>query len=83
MEFPETVDGVEVYWLGHASVKLVDTSDFTVYVDPWSEVMQESQEYPAADVIVSTHDDRDHFDVKAIQAVKKDSTVLVCHPDSE
>ncbi|MDY6766315.1 MAG: MBL fold metallo-hydrolase [Candidatus Nanohaloarchaea archaeon] len=81
MELPETVGGVDIYWLGHASVKLVDTDGTTVYIDPWSEVMQEQHE-PAADIIISTHDDRDHFDVKAIQAVKKDDTVVVCHPDS-
>ncbi len=82
MEFPELIDGVELYWLGHASVKLVDSNDTAVYIDPWSEVMQEADEHPAADIIISTHDDRDHFDVKAIQAVKKDSTTVVCHPDS-
>lgn len=82
MEFPETVDGVDLYWLGHASLKLVDSDSFTVYVDPWNEVMQEASEYPSADVVISTHDHHDHFDVKAIQAVKKDDTVVICAEES-
>lgn len=73
-----TVGSVDVTWLGHASVKLVDSDSFTVYIDPWSDVMPRENE--PADVIVSTHDDFDHFDVKAIQSVKKRDTVLVCHP---
>ncbi|MDY6770287.1 MAG: MBL fold metallo-hydrolase [Candidatus Nanohaloarchaea archaeon] len=82
MEFPELVDGVEVYWLGHAAVKLVDSDDQAFYIDPWSEVMHEADEHPAADIIVATHDHRDHFDVKAIQAVKKPGTMLVCTEES-
>lgn len=82
MEFPTAIDGVDVYWLGHASLKFRDSDGSTVYVDPWSEVMQEGDEYPPADVIISTHDHRDHFDIRAIQAVKKESTVVVCTVES-
>lgn len=82
MEFPTTIETVDVSWLGHASVKLVDSDGAAVYIDPWSEVMQEGDEYPPADVVISTHDHDDHFDVKAIQAVKKDSTVVVCTVES-
>lgn len=82
MEFPTEIETVDVYWLGHASVKLVDSDGACVYVDPWGEVMQEGDEYPPADVIISTHDHDDHYDVKAIQAVKKESTVVVCTVES-
>ncbi len=74
-------DSVHVDWLDHASIKLKDSDGFTVYIDPWSDAM-EGEEEPG-DVIISTHDHFDHFDVKAIQALKKRDTVLVCTEESE
>lgn len=79
----EIFDSVEVTWYGHASVKLVDSDGFTVYVDPWSEVMRDMSEKSKADVIISTHSHFDHFDKKAIQALKKRGTVVICTEDSE
>lgn len=80
-----TFDSVNVDWLDHASVKLSDSDGFTVYVDPWSEPFsqEELNGMEKADVIVSTHDHFDHFDVKAIQALKKRDTVLICSRESE
>jgi L-ascorbate metabolism protein UlaG (beta-lactamase superfamily) len=74
-------NGVEVEWLGHASVKLKDSNGFTVYIDPWSEVMDAENE--KADLIISTHDHFDHFDKKMIQALKRRGTIVVCTEDSE
>ena len=79
----EMFDTVEVDFLGHASLKFKDSDGFTVYVDPWSDVMDDNREYDKADVIVTTHDHFDHFDKKAIQALKKRSTVVICTEDSE
>lgn len=80
-----TFDSVNVDWLDHASIKISDSDDFTVYVDPWSEPFsqEELNQMENADVIISTHDHFDHFDVKAIQALKKRDTVLVCTKESE
>lgn len=83
MESNASFDGVEVEWLGHASVKLKDSDGFTVYIDPWSDVMEGNREYEKADVIVSTHDHFDHFDKKMVQQLKKRDTVLVCTEESE
>jgi len=74
-------DGVDVEWFGHASVKLKDSDGFTVYVDPWSDVMGK-EEYEGADLIISTHDHFDHFDKKMIQKLKKRDTVLVSTEES-
>ncbi|MDY6774407.1 MAG: MBL fold metallo-hydrolase [Candidatus Nanohaloarchaea archaeon] len=71
---------VEVDWIDHATVKLKDSDGFTVYIDPWSDVMDGGEE--KADLIISTHDHFDHFDKKAIQALKKRDTVLVCTEES-
>jgi len=81
MKNPAKFDTVEVNWLGHASIKLRDSDGFTVYIDPWSDVM--GQENDEADVIVSTHDHFDHFDKNAIQSLKKRDTVLILTEDSE
>lgn len=53
--------------LGHASVR-IETEDGTViYIDPWSDVLDEE---PAdGDVVFVTHDDPDHFDPSGIRAV--------------
>lgn len=77
----ENIESVEVDWIGHATVKLQDSDGKTVYIDPWSDVMDDQNEQ--ADFIVSTHDHFDHFDKKAIQSLKKRDTVLVCTEQSE
>lgn len=67
-----------VEWLGHASVKL--ENDLTVYIDPWSEVMNGS--YRDADIIVSTHDHFDHFDPEMIDELSNDDTVVIVTEES-
>lgn len=79
----ESFDTVDVEWLGHASVKLEDSDGFTVYIDPWSDIMDDNRNYEKADVIVTTHEHFDHFDKKAIQSLKKCGTVVICTEDSE
>ncbi len=73
------VNGVEVELLGHASIRL-QTRSKTVYIDPWSEVIEDFQK---ADIIVSTHDHFDHFDLEAIEKLRKEDTLLLCTKQSE
>jgi L-ascorbate metabolism protein UlaG (beta-lactamase superfamily) len=62
--------------LGHASVR-IETGDGTVvYIDPWSEVLEDAP--GDGDVVFVTHDDFDHYDPDAIDAVAApDATVAV------
>lgn len=53
--------------LGHASVRIETDDDTVVYIDPWSEVLD--SEPADGDVVFVTHDDFDHHDPAAIQAV--------------
>lgn len=76
-----TVDRVEIDWIDHAMVKIKDSDDRVVYVDPWSDVMK--RDFEDADIIISTHNHFDHFDKKAIQRLKKRDTMLVCTEESE
>lgn len=77
----ENIESAEVDWIGHATVKLEDSDGKTVYIDPWSNVMK--GEMNSADLVISTHNHFDHFDKKAIQALKKRDTVLICTEKSE
>lgn len=69
-------EGLTFERLGHASVR-IETGDGTViYVDPWSEVLD--GEPGDGDVVFVTHDDFDHYDPEAIDAVAgPDATVAV------
>lgn len=73
---PASYDGLTFELLGHASVR-IETEDATVlYIDPWSEKLD--GEPGDADVVFVTHDDFDHFDPDAIEAVSgPDTTVAV------
>ncbi|MCU4972906.1 MBL fold metallo-hydrolase [Halobacteria archaeon AArc-m2/3/4] len=53
--------------LGHASIRIETEDGLVVYVDPWSEVLE--GEPGDGDVVFVTHDDFDHYDPEAIEAV--------------
>ncbi len=62
--------------LGHASVRIETDDGTVVYVDPWSDVLD--GEPGDGDVVFVTHDDFDHYDPDAIEAVAgPDATVAV------
>jgi L-ascorbate metabolism protein UlaG (beta-lactamase superfamily) len=59
---------------GHATVRIETTDGTVVYVDPWSEVID--GEPADADVVFSTHGDRDHYDPDEIAAVSNQETTV-------
>lgn len=67
---------VSVEWLGHASVKIRNRDGSLIYIDPWSEVVNEEQK-EKADIIVLTHDHFDHFDKDLIESLQKENTIIV------
>lgn len=71
---------IEAY--GHASVRIENSDGFTVYIDPWSEVMKNT---PKSDgeLIISTHDHFDHFDEDIIENLISEDGELLCSEDSE
>lgn len=64
--------GVEVEWLGHASLKFTDNG-FTLAVDPFSEFSTDFE----ADIILVTHKDEGHFDREAIEEISGPRTCVV------
>ncbi len=69
-------DGLSFERLGHASVR-IETEDGTViYIDPWSEIYDGSP--GDGDIVLVTHDDFDHYDPAAIEAVAApDATIAI------
>lgn len=63
------LQGIE--WLGHASFRI--TGEKTVYIDPW-----QIEGGPLADIILVTHDHRDHLSPEDIAKISTPRTVFVC-----
>ncbi len=60
-----------IFWLGHDSFRLI--GDKVIYIDPW----KISAEAMKADLILVTHDHRDHFSPDDIAKISKADTVVV------
>ncbi|CAG0990501.1 hypothetical protein ANRL3_02743 [Anaerolineae bacterium] len=60
-----------IFWLGHDSFRL--KGEKVVYIDPWKLAANAEK----ADVILVTHDHRDHFSPDDIAKISKPDTVVV------
>lgn len=63
--------------LGHASVRIETDDGLVVYIDPWSDVLED--EPHDGDVVFLTHDDFDHYDPAGIEAVATDDADIVVY----
>jgi len=68
-------DTAVITTIGHASV-MVEYNDKIIHVDPYSQQGNYSA-LPDADLILITHNHGDHWDINAINQIKKSNTVLV------
>jgi L-ascorbate metabolism protein UlaG (beta-lactamase superfamily) len=72
----ETSSGpLQISFLGHASL-LMSFNSKNIYVDPVADVADFSK-LPKADIILITHDHKDHFDMNAIETLRTDNTLVV------
>jgi len=76
---PAEYGGLTIELLHHASIKITTTNGTVVYVDPWSEGLPEDPD--PADVVFVSHDDTDHYDPDAIEAVATDETTIVAYEE--
>ncbi|MCE5336330.1 MAG: MBL fold metallo-hydrolase [Desulfobacteraceae bacterium] len=66
---------VEIMFLGHSSLKM-EFNDRQIYIDP----VGESVDYttlPKADIILITHEHKDHFDLNAIRVLAGEKALVV------
>lgn len=71
---------LDIVFIRHASLMLY-TQDIYCYIDPVSEYADYTQ-WPKADIILITHEHSDHFDLKALQALIKPSTLILTNPST-
>jgi L-ascorbate metabolism protein UlaG (beta-lactamase superfamily) len=64
-----------IRWLGHASFLIEDSKK--VYIDPYDIPDDLAKQLPDADLILITHDHRDHFSPDDMKKILKPSTVVV------
>ena len=72
---PTSAGDLEITFLGHGSLMLAFNGK-NIYVDPFSRVADYSQ-LPKADVILITHEHRDHLDLQALASVRTERTAVV------
>lgn len=63
-----------IFWLGHDSFRL--TGEKIVYIDPWKLAV----DTPKADIVLVTHEHRDHFSPDDIAKISTADTVVVAPP---
>jgi hypothetical protein len=66
---------LEITFIGHGSL-MFTFKGIVIHVDPFGRLTDYSK-LPKANVILITHDHRDHFDTQALEKVRTDRTTLV------
>jgi L-ascorbate metabolism protein UlaG (beta-lactamase superfamily) len=66
---------LEITFIGHGSLMFTFNGK-VIHVDPFSKLAEYSK-LPKADMLLITHEHRDHLDLKAMEAVRTDKTVVV------
>jgi len=66
---------LEITFIGHGSLMFTFNGK-VIHVDPFSKLAEYSK-LPKADMLLITHEHRDHLDLKAMEAVRTDKTVLL------
>jgi len=65
----------EITFIGHGTLMFRQGAT-VIHVDPWGQLADYGK-LPKADLMLITHEHRDHLDLQAIEAVRKDTTVIV------
>ena len=65
----------EITFIGHGTL-MFRFEGKVIQVDPWGQLADYGK-LPKADLVLVTHEHRDHLDLKAIEAVRKDGTVIL------
>lgn len=71
---------LEICFVGHASLYFT-LNELVVHVDPYSR-MSDYSLLPKADVILITHEHRDHLDTSVINLVRKENTEIILNENA-
>ncbi len=66
---------LDITFIGHGTL-MFEYGGKVVHVDPWTALADYAQ-LPKADIILVTHDHRDHLDPKAIKLLRKPTTTVL------
>lgn len=72
---PTSGGDLEITFIGHGTLMLRHGGK-VIHVDPWTQLADYGK-LPKADLILITHEHRDHLDIKAIETVRKNGTEIV------
>jgi L-ascorbate metabolism protein UlaG (beta-lactamase superfamily) len=66
---------IEVTFIGHATL-MFSYAGKVIHVDPWSSLADYSK-MPKADIVLITHEHRDHLDPQAVKLIRTEKTAVV------
>ena len=66
---------VAITFIGHGSL-MMEFNGKIIHVDPFGELADYSQ-FPKADIVLLTHDHGDHLDLKALENIRTEKTIIV------
>jgi L-ascorbate metabolism protein UlaG (beta-lactamase superfamily) len=74
--FPTALGLLNIYFLGHGSLMMELADRFIIHVDPFSRVADYAA-LPQADLILITHEHRDHLDPAALKNAAREHTTTI------
>jgi len=69
---------LEITFIGHGTL-MFNLGGKVIHVDPWTQLADYSN-MPKADLLLLTHEHRDHLDLKAIEILRTEKTDVVLTP---
>ncbi len=66
---------IKLTFIGHATL-VIEHKGKVIHIDPWSQLADYSLQ-PKANLLLITHEHRDHLDIKAVEHIKKPETAII------